>query len=294
MFVGLVDLTADDFAGSGIEYWGFTLWDTPLCNILPYLGAAADIINSVVSSGGRVMVSCQMGVSRSAACVMAYLMIHTEMTAKEALTLMRRSRDVRPNDGFLQQLLGLDTDLRIEREGLGDRMIELATKEDLPSLPRPWNFEFFVKEVSEEEVGSPLVNLGQPCPLRLSGDRTHLVMYQCHRKLFQDSPLSLTLHPVVHLDEAEAPEVEGQRLRDSSTRDIIRTQDLEAVTSSRRLMTILRLIMMFSPPVMSWMRMRVTCLHLRGSRRLSLSPRRHGDIPSMMKRQRIGGRVVEV
>merc|ERR1740123_2080736 len=48
-------------------------------------------------------------------------------------------------------------------------MIELATKEDLPSLPRPWNYEFFVKEVSEEEIGSPLVNLGQPCPLRLSG-----------------------------------------------------------------------------------------------------------------------------
>ena len=171
MFAGLVDLTADDFAGSGIEYWGFTLWDTPLCNILPYLGAAGDIINSVVSSGGRVMVSCQRGVSRSAACVMAYLMIHTEMTARDALTLMRRSRDVRPNDGFLQQLLSLDTDLRAEREGLGDRRIELATKEDLPSLPRPWNYEFFVKEVSEEDIGSPLVNLGQPCPLRLSGDR---------------------------------------------------------------------------------------------------------------------------
>ena len=162
-------MTSDDFVGSGIEYWGFTLWDSPLCNILPYTGAAADIINSVVTSGGRVMVSCQMGVSRSSACVMAYLMIHAEMTAREALTLMRRSRDVRPNDGFLQQLLGLDTDLRMEREELGVRRIELATKEDLPSLPRPWNYEFFVKEVSEEEVGSPLVNLGQPCPLRLSG-----------------------------------------------------------------------------------------------------------------------------
>ena len=100
---------------------------------------------------------------------MSYLMIHSGMTAREALTLIRRSRDVRPNDGFLQQLLGLDTDLRTEREELGDRLLVLATKEDLPRLPKPWNYEFFVKEVSEEEVGSPLVNLGQPCPLRLSG-----------------------------------------------------------------------------------------------------------------------------
>ena len=65
-----MDLTAEDFSGSGVQYWGFTLWDTPLCSILPYTGAAADIINSVVTSGGRIMVSCQMGVSRwaSRAC----------------------------------------------------------------------------------------------------------------------------------------------------------------------------------------------------------------------------------
>ena len=62
--VGLVDLTAEDFSGSGIDYTGLPLWDTPLCNILPYLGAAADIINTVVTSGGRIMVNCQMGVSR--------------------------------------------------------------------------------------------------------------------------------------------------------------------------------------------------------------------------------------
>ena len=187
--VGLVDLTAEDFSGSGIEYTGLPLWDTPLCNILPYLGAAADTINTVVTSGGRIMVNCQMGVSRlelmsciymtiqidvcsvsrSAACVMSYLMIHQNLTAPAALTLMRRRRDVRPNDGFLTLLICLDTDLRMEREMEAERLITLSTKEDLPSLPKPWNFEFFTKDVTEEEVGSPLVSVGQPCPLRLSG-----------------------------------------------------------------------------------------------------------------------------
>ena len=182
-------MTAEDFSGSGIEYTGLPLWDTPLCNILPYLGAAADIINTVVTSGGRIMVNCQMGVSRlelmsciymtiqidvcsvsrSAACVMSYLMIHQNLTAPAALTLMRRRRDVRPNDGFLTLLICLDTDLRMEREMEAERLITLSTKEDLPSLPKPWNFEFFTKDVTEEEVGSPLVSVGQPCPLRLSG-----------------------------------------------------------------------------------------------------------------------------
>ena len=112
------------------------------------------------------MVSCQMGVSRSASCVMAFLMVHRDMTAMEALTTMRRCRDVRPNDGFLRQLIALDTDLRM---GAEERMITLASRNELDQLPKPWNFEFFVGDVTEEEVGSPLVYMGQSNPLRLSG-----------------------------------------------------------------------------------------------------------------------------
>ena len=36
-------------------------------------------------------------------------------------------------------------------------------------MPKPWNFEFFTKDVTADEIGSPLVALGEPCPLRLSG-----------------------------------------------------------------------------------------------------------------------------
>ena len=115
------------------------------------------------------MVCCQMGVSRSAACVLAYLMINREMDAASALGLLRRRRDVRPNDGFLEQVVALDTDLQLVRQLGRDASISLAFVEDLPSLPRPWNYEFYTKEVTEEEVGTPLVYLGEPCPLRLSG-----------------------------------------------------------------------------------------------------------------------------
>ena len=56
-----------------------------------------------------------MGMSRSSTCVLAYLMLKQNMTAVQALTEVRKSRDVRPNDGFLRQLADLDNKLRRER-----------------------------------------------------------------------------------------------------------------------------------------------------------------------------------
>ena len=56
-----------------------------------------------------------MGMSRSSTCVLAYLMLRQNMTAVEALTEVRRHREVRPNDGFLRQLADLDNKLRRER-----------------------------------------------------------------------------------------------------------------------------------------------------------------------------------
>ena len=79
---------------------------------MPYLGIAADYIQSAIdTAGGRCLVNCQMGVSRSASCAMAYLMIHKGKTAVEALTLVRKSRDCRPNDGtyeFIEPLQKFD------------------------------------------------------------------------------------------------------------------------------------------------------------------------------------------
>ena len=69
---------------------------------MPYLGIAADYIQSAIdfTGNGKCLVNCQMGVSRSASCAMAYLMIHKGMTAVEGLTMVRKSRDCRPNDGI--------------------------------------------------------------------------------------------------------------------------------------------------------------------------------------------------
>lgn len=56
-----------------------------------------------------------MGVSRSATCVIVYLMIAKRMSASEAIRTVRLRREIRPNDGFLQQIADLDNELRRER-----------------------------------------------------------------------------------------------------------------------------------------------------------------------------------
>lgn len=64
---------------------------------------------------GKVLVHCMVGMSRSATCVLAYLMIARKMSAAEAIRTVRMHRDIHPNEGFLQQLADLDNELKRER-----------------------------------------------------------------------------------------------------------------------------------------------------------------------------------
>ena len=65
---------------------------------------------------GKVLVSSEMGVSRSAVLVVAYLMIFHNMAILEALMTVRKKRAIYPNDGFLKQLRELNEKLMEERE----------------------------------------------------------------------------------------------------------------------------------------------------------------------------------
>ncbi|KAI5751558.1 hypothetical protein M8J77_008660 [Diaphorina citri] len=60
---------------------------------------------------GKVLVHCLMGISRSSTCILAYLILKKKFRLTEALRLLRQSRDVRPNYGFLRQLAYLDNQL---------------------------------------------------------------------------------------------------------------------------------------------------------------------------------------
>lgn len=63
-----------------------------------------------------------MGRSRSAALVLAYLMIYKNMTVVDAIDQVLKHRCILPNRGFLKQLRELDIKLALERRNTTNRM----------------------------------------------------------------------------------------------------------------------------------------------------------------------------
>ncbi|XP_067399905.1 dual specificity protein phosphatase 26 [Emydura macquarii macquarii] len=107
---------AEYYEGTGIHYQGIEAHDSPGFDMSPYFYPAADFIHQALSkSGGRILVHCAVGVSRSATLVLAYLMIHHHMTLVEAIKTVKDHRGIIPNRGFLHQLVTLDNSLRLKR-----------------------------------------------------------------------------------------------------------------------------------------------------------------------------------
>ena len=109
---GFVNTDKDYYADTTIKYLGLPLADLFTTDISKYFYIAADFIDDAVSTGGKIFVNCMVGMSRSATCVLAYLMIKKEMLAVDAVRLVRKNRYIQPNDGFLHQLAQLDNQLR--------------------------------------------------------------------------------------------------------------------------------------------------------------------------------------
>lgn len=68
--------------------------------------------DSVKQSGGRVLVHCQAGISRSATICLAYLMHTQRVRLDEAFNFVKQRRHViSPNLAFMGQLLQFETDV---------------------------------------------------------------------------------------------------------------------------------------------------------------------------------------
>ena len=154
-----VDLTSEFYDGSGITYQGLQLWDHPNVKILPYLGCANEFIAGALKSGGKCLVHCQMGVSRSATCAIAYMMMTQGWLAVDTFRLFRKRRDIRPNDYYLDQLVELDNDLRKERELGLPRQIHLVGLSHIDALPKPWHVEFWKAIPTDETLPFTLSSL---------------------------------------------------------------------------------------------------------------------------------------
>lgn len=110
-----VNTTAGFYEQQGIKFLGVPAIDMMSFQMKPYFEQAADFIDDAIKSGGKVLVHCRQGISRSATLALAYLMIKKGMTVQDAMRTVRAKREVIPNNGFLQQLCDLNEKLQRDK-----------------------------------------------------------------------------------------------------------------------------------------------------------------------------------
>jgi len=99
----------------GITHWKNDITDEAekASEMQGILEAASSFVHSALEGGGRVLVHCAAGASRSATVVLAYLMTHKEMNLLEGFGLLHRKRPASwPNEGFMAVLIALEASLR--------------------------------------------------------------------------------------------------------------------------------------------------------------------------------------
>ncbi|MFH4980019.1 hypothetical protein AB6A40_006728 [Gnathostoma spinigerum] len=98
-----------------IRYMNCDMFDLPSFKITERFPLCFSFIRECVESGGKILVHCNAGVSRSATIVIAYLMKFEKYSLADAINHVNSIRRVRPNDGFIKQLEEFETSLTEER-----------------------------------------------------------------------------------------------------------------------------------------------------------------------------------
>ncbi|CAL8366496.1 unnamed protein product [Boreogadus saida] len=94
------------------------VYDDPNEDLYCHFDRCADAIQSEAEHGGRTVVYCKNGRSRSATVCVAYLLKHRKLSLGDALQKVKTARHViDPNPGFMAQLERYEQELRTRRGG---------------------------------------------------------------------------------------------------------------------------------------------------------------------------------
>ncbi|XP_065611697.1 protein phosphatase Slingshot homolog 3 [Cyrtonyx montezumae] len=95
----------DNFFPALFTYMNVRVYDEETAQLLPHWNDTFLFLSDIKARGGRALVHCRMGLSRSAATVLAYAMKEFGWSLERALQYVRRCRPgVQPNPGFMRQL----------------------------------------------------------------------------------------------------------------------------------------------------------------------------------------------
>ena len=98
---------------NGVDYLRIAVDDVPTAPLAAHFDMAADTVELHRRRGGRTLVHCVAGVSRSATLVLAHQVKHAGLSLREAFQRLRsRRRVVRPNAGFFAALVEFERQVR--------------------------------------------------------------------------------------------------------------------------------------------------------------------------------------
>ena len=99
---------------SDINVFHAKINDYPYFQISSYFEKTNSFINKAKLSGGSILIHCQLGISRSTTCLIAYMIKYLGYTTLSALQHIKRKRpQVMPNFGFIHQLKNYENKLKI-------------------------------------------------------------------------------------------------------------------------------------------------------------------------------------
>jgi len=105
----LVRPDEESLAMEGIELKNSPEWSE--MKVIECFEECGEWIEQILDGGGRVLVVCWQGASRSATVVLAYLIRYKGVRLDEAVRMVKKMRDIRPNNFFLQQLIDYEYSL---------------------------------------------------------------------------------------------------------------------------------------------------------------------------------------
>lgn len=131
-----------------------------------------EIIQNAITSGKKVLVHCQCGVSRSASLIVAYIMKYHEMSLNDAYSHLKHiAKDISPNMGLIFQLMEWsENSSKLRDPGMIDRQeAELNGSEHLEGSQQAAPDKV---EPDLESCGMPIPNLSSQNDISLSPETT--------------------------------------------------------------------------------------------------------------------------
>ncbi|XP_076837952.1 dual specificity phosphatase 28 [Brachyhypopomus gauderio] len=104
------------FPSSPVGTFRVPVYDDPNEDLHKYFDRCADAIHGEAKQGGRTVVYCKNGRSRSATICVAYLMKHRDLSLTDAFQVVKCARPVvEPNQGFWAQLERYEQEVKIRK-----------------------------------------------------------------------------------------------------------------------------------------------------------------------------------